>query len=218
MSGFDGAYADNGDSDQLPVSEMEENAAQQYNMLQAQYNILQAQLAAQEAAAAAAAALRDCTHAVSCAFKRRNVTFLHDIYERYTDDSGWLPARNLAQALTDANAPTIPDSLSSARASIARYNPDTDEHMKFAHFMIAVNEPDELQLWFQDTDEPVLGDALRAIVGRGDGQLRRVSELTPQHLDMATNAIAAAYFEHLLNVQREVRRMLEGPFESAQLR
>ena len=217
MSGFGDEDASHFDHvNQQPVNEIESSAAQPHD--------LQAEPAAREGAAAAAVSdpaviLRDCTASVACAFLRRNASFLREVYERLTDDSGWLPAANLAQAMTDVHAPLIPDSEASARATIALYDPDSDGgHMKFAHFCVAVNEPDHLQLWFQGTDFPAFADALRPIVGRGSDQMQRVADMTPEHLDIAMSAISAASLQHLLNVQLEVRRALAGPFESAMLR
>ena len=218
MSEFDDRNANGGDADRQQMSELRAHVSRPHNL-----SPLHAHGAVSESAGSGvisdpAAMLRHCTFSVKCAFKRHNVSFLRDIYEKHTDDGGWLPASNLAQALSEADSPIIPDSFSAACAFIERYNPDGGTHLKFSHFLSAVNEPDELQRFFEHGEEPVFADALRAIVGRGDDQLRRVSELTPEHLDIVTNAIAAGYLEQLLFVQSEVRRSLQGPFESAHLR
>lgn len=218
MSEFDGRGANGGDNDRQHASQLQAHAFQPHNMLPRHAHGAVSESAGSSSISDPAAMLRDCTFSVTCAFKRHNVSFLRDIYERHTDDGGWLPASNLAQALSEADSPLIPDSISAAFAMIKSYDPDGGTHMKFSHFLSAVNEPDELKQFFEHGEEPVFADALRAIVGRGDDQLRRVSELTPEHLDIVTNAIAAGYLEQLLFVQSEVRRSLQGPFESAHLR
>ncbi len=218
MSEFDGRDASGGDNDRQQASQLQAHVSQPHNMLPPHAHGAVSEIAGSGAISDPAAMLRNCTFSVKCAFKRHNVSFLRDIYERHIDDGGWLPASNLAQALSEADSPIIPDSISAACALIERYNPDGGTHMKFSHFLSAVNEPDELQRFFEHGEEPVFADALRAIVGRGDDQLLRVSELSSEHLDIVTNAVAAGYLEQLLFVQSEVRRSLQGPFESAILR
>jgi hypothetical protein len=133
-----------------------------------------------------------CTSAVVNGLKRHDTKFLRQVFERHKDGSGSLPACNVALALTEADAPVIPESVIAAAGTIARFDSNSNGLMEFGEFERAINLPDELALYFQEKRQPLLADALRALVGRGGDQLLRVSQLSPSDVRAAYTAVGAS--------------------------
>jgi len=124
-----------------------------------------------------------------------------------------LSLSKLTAALTEADAPVIPDSDAAAAAAIARFDCNSNGLMEFGEFERAVNVPDELALYFQEKRQPALADALRALVGRGNDQLLRVSQLTPEDILAACTAVCASLPEQAKSVHEELQRSFAAQFE-----
>jgi predicted component of type VI protein secretion system len=80
-------------------------------------------------------------------------------------------------------------------------------------FERAVSLPDELQLYFQEKQQPALADALRALVGRGSDQLLRVSQLSPDDMQAASAAACASITEQVASLHEELQRSFSAQFE-----
>ncbi len=129
-----------------------------------------------------------CQAAVSRGIRRRDNKVSRQIFNTYKDADCMLTAATLMQALADADAPLIPESLEAAALAISHVDVDCNNAIDFGEFVRMVNAPDELALYFHEKQLPALADGLRALVGRGGDQLRRVSQLS----DADTEAVAAA--------------------------
>ena len=161
----------------------------------------------------ASASVLKCSAAVAAGFMRRDAKFLHNIFDRHKDGPTSLSLSKLTAALTEADAPVIPDSDAAAAAAIARFDSNSNGFMEFGEFERAVNVPDELALYFQEKRQPALADALRALVGRGSDQLLRVSQLTPEDMLVACTAICASLPEQAKSVHEELQRSFAAQFE-----
>ena len=154
-----------------------------------------------------------CKTAVNSGVRRRSTAFLIEVFERHKDANGTLPASKLIAALTEADALVIPDSDAAAAATIARFDSNSNGLMELGEFERAVNVPDELALYFQEKRQPALADALRALVGRGNDQLLRVSQLTPEDMLAACTAVCASLPEQAKSVHEELQRSFAAQFE-----
>ena len=151
--------------------------------------------------------------AVTRGLKRLDATFLRQVFDRHKDGTGSLSASNLTAALTEADAPVIPDCDAAAAAAIARFDGNSNGVMELGEFERAVSLPDELQLYFQEKQQPVLADALRALVGRGNDQLLRVSQLSPGDMQAASAAVCASVAEQAASLHEELQRSFAAQFE-----
>ncbi len=158
-------------------------------------------------------ALSKCCSAVVSGTRRRDSQFPREIFERYQDGTGRLPATKLIAALTEADAPVIPDSDAAAAATIARFDCNNNGLMEFSEFERAMHLPDELALYFQEKQMPTLADALRALVGRGSDQLLRVSQLPPGDMHAASAAVCASIADEAKSLHEELRRSFDAQFE-----
>ena len=138
---------------------------------------------------------------------------MRDLFDRHKDGTGSLCASNLTAALTEADAPVIPDCDAAAAAAIARFDSNGNGVMEFGEFERAASLPDELQLYFQEKQQPVLADALRALVGRGSDQLLRVSQLSPDDMRAASAAVCASVAEEAAWLHEELQRSFAAQFE-----
>ena len=154
-----------------------------------------------------------CRTAVTSGIKRRSTAFLIEVFERHKDANGTLPASKLIAALAEADALVIPDSEAAAAATIARFDSNSNGLMELGEFERAVNVPDELALYFQEKRQPALADALRALVGRGNDQLLRVSQLTPEDMLAACTAVCAILPEQAKSLHEELQRSFVAQFE-----
>ena len=118
-----------------------------------------------------------------------------------------------AQALTDADAPVVPDSEADAAAAMSHFDANCNGLMDFGEFVRAVNAPDELALFFQEKRLPALADALRAFVGRGQDQLLRVSQLSPEQMQAAASAVCSHIPHQAKSIQEELQRSFTAQFE-----
>jgi hypothetical protein len=162
-----------------------------------------------------AESLLKCKTAVSNAVKRRDASFLRRVFDQYTDKGagGSIPATKLTEALTDADAPIIPDSEAAAAVSISRFDINCNGLMDFSEFVRAVNAPDELELYFQEKQLPALADALRALVGRGSDQLLRVSQLSGDEMQAASSAVCGQLPCQAKTLHEELQRSFAAQFE-----
>lgn len=154
-----------------------------------------------------------CTSAVVNGLKRHDTKFLRQVFERHKDGNGSLPACNVALALTEADAPVIPESVIAAAGTIARFDSNSNGLMEFGEFERAINLPDELALYFQEKRQPLLADALRALVGRGGDQLLRVSQLSPSDVRAACTAVGASLPQQAGSLFEELQRSFAAQFE-----
>jgi hypothetical protein len=161
----------------------------------------------------ASATVLKCSAAVTSGIRRRSTEFLIEVFARHKDANGTLPASKLIAALTEADAPDIPDSDTAVAATIARFDSNSNGLMEFGEFERAVNVPDELSLYFQEKRQPALADALRALVGRGSDQLLRVSQLTPEDMLAACTAVCASLREQAKSLHEELQRSFQAHFE-----
>jgi ankyrin repeat protein len=154
-----------------------------------------------------------CSAAIVNGENRRNEQYVRDLFNRHKDASGGLSVAALAQALTDADAPVVPDSEAYAAASISRFDANCNGLMDFGEFVRAVNAPDELALFFQEKRMPALADALRALVGRGQDQLLKVSQLSPEQMQAAASAVCSHIPHQAKSIQEELQRSFAAQFE-----
>jgi hypothetical protein len=161
----------------------------------------------------ACATVLNCKAAVTAGIRRRSTAFLNDVFDRYKDENGSLAASKLIVALTEADALVIPDSEAAAATTIARFDSNSNGLMEFSEFERAVNVSDELSLYFQEKRQPALGDALRAIVGRGSDQLLLVSQLSPEDMFAACTAVCALLPEQAKVLHEELQRSFAAQFE-----
>ena len=153
--------------------------------------------------------LLKCRTAVSNALKRRDISFLQRVFDEHSrkeDSKSGLSVATLAQALIAADAPVVPDSEADAAAAISRFDANCNGLMDFGEFFRAVNAPDELALFFQEKRMPALADALRAFVGRGQDQLLRVSQLSPEQMQAAASAVCSHIPHQAKSIQEELQR------------
>ena len=78
--------------------------------------------------------LLKCKAAVSNALKRRDVSFLQRVFDQHSrkeDAKSGLSVTTLAQALTDADAPVVPESEADAAAAISRFDANCNGLMDF---------------------------------------------------------------------------------------
>lgn len=73
-----------------------------------------------------------CSAAVATGRMRRDVKFLREIFDRHKDGSSSLSASKLTAALTEADAPVIPDSDAAATAMVARCDSNSNGVMEFS--------------------------------------------------------------------------------------
>jgi hypothetical protein len=66
--------------------------------------------------------------------------------------------------------------------------------------------PDELALYFQENRQPALADSFRALVGCGDDQLLRVSQLSSTDALAGCSAVCACLPEQALALHEELQR------------
>jgi hypothetical protein len=85
--------------------------------------------------------------------------------------------------------------------------------MELGEFERAVSMPDELQLYFQEKQQPALADALRVLVGRGSDQLLRVSRLSPSDMRAASAAVCASVAEQAAWLHEELLRLFTAQVE-----
>jgi hypothetical protein len=165
------------------------------------------------AASPSDAVVSKCSSAVTRGLKRRDATFLRQVFDRHKDGTGSLCASNLTAALTEADAPVIPDCDAAAAAAIARFDGNSNGVMEFGEFERAVSLPDELQLYFQEKQQPALADALRVLVGRGSDQLLAVSRLPASDVRAASAAVCASVAEQAAWLHEELQRLFTAQFE-----
>ena len=158
-----------------------------------------------------------CIRAVATGMKRRDVTFLRQVFDQYKDGTGCLPACNLERALSAAAAPVIPSCDASSTATITglhyKLYHNSNGMVEFSEFKRAVAMPDELALYFQERRQPALADALRALVGCGGDQLLRVSQLSSADVHAACSAVCACLPEQVLALREELQRSFAVQFE-----
>jgi hypothetical protein len=128
-------------------------------------------------------------------------------------NTGGLPAFKLVIALTDADAPFIPHSAPAAAASPPERNRNSDALLTFSEFARAAHAPDELALYFQEKRQPLLADALRALVGRGNDQLLRVSQLAPSDVRAASEAVCVVLVDEAMRLHHELQLSFAAQFE-----
>ena len=161
----------------------------------------------------AEATVLKCSAAVSRGIRRSDPKFLRETFDRHKDGTGSLCASNLTAALTEADAPVIPDCDAAAAAAIARFDGNSNGVMEFGEFERAVSLPDELQLYFQEKQQPALADALRVLVGRGSDQLLAVSRLPASDVRAASAAVCASVAEQAAWLHEELQRLFTAQFE-----
>ena len=159
------------------------------------------------------ATVLQCREAVSRGIRRSDPKFLRETFDRHKDGTGSLCASNLTAALTEADAPVIPDCDAAAAAAIARFDGNSNGVMEFGEFVRAVSLPDELQLYFQEKQQPALADALRVLVDRGSDQLLRVSRLPASDMRAASAAVCASVAEQAAWLHEELQRLFTAQFE-----
>ena len=150
----------------------------------------------------------ECSAAIISGKNRRNEQFLRDIFTRHKDATGGLSGQNLIQALLDADAPNIPTSDQDVVDIIKQFDANSNKTLEFCEFQQVVNEPDELQLWLSEKQLPLAADALRALIGRGSEQLKKMSQLSPADIDHA----AAATCSIMPGMLKELHQELQGAF------
>jgi hypothetical protein len=154
-----------------------------------------------------------CSAAVSAGVRRRDAKFLRAIFDRHKDSANSLSASKLTAALTEADAPIIPDSDAAALAIVAQFDSNSNGTMEFGEFVSAVNAPDELALYFEEKQHPALADALRALVGRGSDQLLRVSQMSRDNVLAASAAVQASLEEQATSLHKELQCSFAEQFE-----
>jgi hypothetical protein len=154
-----------------------------------------------------------CASAVAKGLKRRETNYLRHVFERHKDHTGSLPSSNLVLALTEVDAPVIPESQAAAAESIFRFDCSGAGLMNFGAFERAVNLPDDLVLFCEEQQQPLLADALRALVGRGVDQLLRVSQLSPSDMRAAYTAVCANIPQQSESLFKELQRSFAAQFE-----
>jgi hypothetical protein len=154
-----------------------------------------------------------CASAVVSGLRRRDIEFLRQVFQRHEDGTCRLSASNLVLALTDADAPVIPESEAAAAQTIFLFDCNSNRLMKFCDFERAINQPDELALYFQEKRQPLLADALRALVGRGNDQLLRVSQLSAADMRAASAAVCASIPQQTESLFKELQRSFAAQFE-----
>jgi len=132
-----------------------------------------------------------CSTGIVSGKNRRNEQFLRDLFMRHKDTSGGLSAQKLVQAMRDADAPIIPSSDQEIASIVKQFDTNCNGFLEFVEFQQAVNEPDELQVWFNEKQLPLAADALRPLVGRSSDQLKELSRLSPADIDHAASAICS---------------------------
>ena len=165
----------------------------------------------------AAGDLDPCIRAVAIGIKRRDVTFLRQVFDQYKDGTECLPACNLLPALSAAAAPVMPSAAASSTPTITgldlKLYHNSNGKVEFSEFKRAVAIPDELSLYFQERRQPALADALRALVGCGGDQLLRVSQLSSTDVQAACSAVCACLPEQALALREELQRSFAVQFE-----
>jgi hypothetical protein len=157
---------------------------------------------------APSASLVDCRAAVSNASKRRDVAFLRRVFDKYSnnaDSRGGLSGENLVQALTEADSPNIPTSDTDVDYIVRLFDANGSGVLNFSEFQQVVNQPDELYLWLSEKQLPLASDALRALVGRGSDQLKKLSQLSPAAIDDAASATCSVIPGMLKELHRELQ-------------
>jgi hypothetical protein len=150
-----------------------------------------------------------CRTSVSSAAKRRDASFLRDVFDRHMVDArGGLSGQNLIQALLDADAPNVPTSDQEVDDIIKQFDANSNKTLEFGEFQQVVNEPDELQLWLSEKQLPLAADALRALIGRGNEQLKIMSQLSPADIDHAATATCSI----IPGMLKELHQELQGAF------
>jgi ankyrin repeat protein len=149
-----------------------------------------------------------CSNGIANGFSRRDPAFLRKVFDKHSDSSGHLAVAKIPKALADAFAPVIPQTESDAIDLVSRYDVNASGGMDFAEFERAAATPDELQIWFQDKHQPMLADAFREIVGRGEDQLRRLVDLTDSDVRSVSAAACAALRIHAVALHQELRHSL----------
>lgn len=145
---------------------------------------------------------RKCQSAILNGMKRRDTKVLQHIFDVHSKTSGSLTAATLLPALAEADAAVIPDSEAAANEAILSVDVDCNGMCDFSEFARMANVPDELALYYHEKQMPALADALRALVGRGNNQLLKVSQLPDEEADAAVAALASC-------LPRQARALLD---------
>jgi hypothetical protein len=152
-----------------------------------------------------------CASGVAVGLKRRDKSFVQDVFDRH-NDSG-ISVETLRLALADADAPLIPDSKAAAAEMMVHFGAGKSR-LSFTDFARAVIAPDELELFFQEHRIPLLADALRPHVGRGHDQLQRVGLLPAETMRAATAAVAASLSDQVDSIHLELQRVFAAESEA----
>jgi hypothetical protein len=168
-----------------------------------------ADLKLEKSKAAPQAVNSSCVRGIDMGLKRKNVAFLREIFDRHKGEGGGLSTANLAQALSDADAPVIPDSEEAVAEWISRFDADANALIGFEEFRSGVFAPDELHLWYQEMSMPMMADALRPLVGRGSDQLLRVSRLSEAEMRAAWSAVCSRIPDHAEAMHKLLRQQFE---------
>jgi WD40 repeat protein len=150
-----------------------------------------------------------CKAAVFNALKRRDISFLRNVFNRHKDVSGGLAGQNLIQALQEVDAPTIPTSDQEAEDIIKQFDANSNKTLEFGEFQQVVYETDELQAWFHEKQLSIAADALRPLVGRGSDQLKKLSQLSPADIEHAA-AVTCSIIPGML---QELHQELQAAFD-----
>jgi WD40 repeat protein len=146
-----------------------------------------------------------CSAGVVSGKNRRNEQFLRDLFMRHKDTSGGISFQNLGQGMRDADAPIIPSSDQELAGIVKQFDANLNGFLEFGEFQQAVNEPDELQVWFNEKQLPLAADALRPLIGRCSDQLKELSRLSPADIDHAAVAICSIIPGMLKELHQELQ-------------
>ena len=149
-----------------------------------------------------------CYTGITSGKNRANEQFLLDLFNRHKDSSGGLCGQNLVQALSDADAPIIPQCEEEVAEIMKQFDTSYNKTLEFGEFQQVVNAPDELQLWFSEKQLPLAANALRPLVGRSRDQLKQLSQLSPADIDHSAAAICSA----IPGMLKDLHQELHGAF------
>ena len=174
---------------------------------------------------------------------RRNEKFLVDVFNRHKekmpqvepnpeDDPasraafvykekkrGGLPGQKLVQALTDADAPVIPQNEHDVAQVMKQYDTSDNNMLEFLEFQQVVSIPDELELWCNEKQLPLAADALRPLIGRGKDQLKTWSERSSSDISHSAAAICSVIPGMLNDLHQELvgAFTIQAEYESEKL-
>jgi hypothetical protein len=176
--------------------------------------------------------------AVAKGIQRRSEKFLRQVFNRYSGANGQedakakeklrLTVHQVSAALIEVDAPVIPEDNDAARlAHLRGHSSSGEDTLTFTDFCRAATAPDELQLYLDDQGLPMVADALRPHIGRGNDQLQLMGTLHVSMLDAANAAVMSAIpgrvqavqtllrrsFEEILLVQDEAQKDATGKFK-----